>query len=418
MVGKIAVIGLGRVGLPFACSLHQMGFPVIGIDNNLEWVERLSRGGEFPFLEPGYENLPEASDRWSVRSSFADVGDADVYVVTVGTPLDSNLTPNLGPIRQVVDGLAKEVAKGKLLIFRSTLGMGVTQAILKYLEHASGDLNGQLNVAYCPERLAEGKAYEELRTLPQIVSASNEQAYEGCVSIFSRLAPRIHRVSFREAELVKLLCNTSRYMNFAVANWVHEFILAQDIDPHTLVAIANDGYPRPIPDRAGFTAGTCLRKDYGLLVQDQVLGDHAISAWRVNERQPLSLLNAVKRQMDISGKTVAILGVGFKRDVDDIRDSLALKLADMFLPECRKLFYQDPLLGNKQIDLGLAPIKGMSMDDVESMADVILIGANHSQYEGLAARIRSWKPTRRRLVVDIWNVTGFGRTISVLEPEQ
>lgn len=416
-IRKIAVIGLGRVGLPFAVSLHEAGFQIVGIDTNDAWIDRLAQGGDFPFHEPGFDTLPEISDSWTVRNGLGDGADVDAVIVTVGTPLDSNLTPNLGPIKRVIDSLHADLARGTLLIFRSTLGLGVTRALSKYLVRTGACKDGEPLIAYCPERLAEGKARVEIATLPQIISAANDTSYALCEQIFSRSAPRLHRVSFRQAELIKLLCNTSRYMNFAVSNWVHEFVLDQGIDPHTLLEIANDGYPRPIPDRPGFTAGTCLRKDYGLLVQDRVLGDFAIAAWRVNERQPLSLLDTAKRHVDLTDKTVAILGVGFKKDVDDIRDSLALKLAELLLPESEHVFYQDPYLVDQSIELGLTPLNGVPMAQVRDKADVIFIGANHSEYEDLGQQIRDWPQDRRRVIIDIWNVTGFKQTVTILEPQ-
>ena len=414
-LGKIAVIGLGRVGLPFALSLYDAGFAVVGIDNNDDWVARLKSGGDFPFHEPGYDSLPELSDRWDIRSNFEKIADVETFFVTVGTPLDSNLTPNLQPIRQVIGSIRTELAKGKLLIFRSTLGLDVTTAISKYLGATGACLNGTPNIAYCPERLAEGKAKEEINSLPQIVSAGNEESRKRCHAIFSRIAPVVHDVSFKQAELIKLLCNTSRYMTFAVSNWVHEFVLDHGIDPHTLLQIANDRYPRPIPDRPGFTAGTCLRKDYGLLVQDQIIGDYALAAWRVNERQPLSLLNAAARNCELAEAKVCIMGVGFKRDVDDLRDSLALKLAEQFIPRSQDVFFHDPFVKAPSIDLGLTPIQKVEYEDVEKDADVLVVGANHTEYETLALRIRGWKIKKPRLIIDIWNVTGFGQTITKLE---
>lgn len=413
--GKIAVIGLGRVGLPFAISLYDAGFSVVGIDNNDNWVNRLCAGGDFPFHEPGYDALPTLSDRWDVRNHFNDMEDVDAFFVTVGTPLDSNLTPNLQPIKQVIGSIQNELAKGKLLIFRSTLGLDVTTAISKYLQAIGACLNDTPNIAYCPERLAEGKAREEIKTLPQIVSAGNEESRARCHEIFSRIAPAIHDVSFKQAELIKLLCNTSRYMNFAVSNWVHEFVLEHGVDPHTLLAIANDRYPRPIPDRPGFTAGTCLRKDYGLLVQDQIIGDYALAAWRVNERQPLALLNAAARNCDLVNSKVCVMGVGFKRDVDDLRDSLALKMAELFMPRSKDVFFHDPFVKADYIDLGLTPMYKVDYDTVEKEADVLVIGANHSEYDTLAERMEGWKTGRKRLVIDIWNVSGFGHTITEIE---
>lgn len=412
---KIAVIGLGRVGLPFAISLHEAGFPVIGIDINDSWVERLRAGGDFPFHEPGYDALPAVGENWNVQNHFGELEGVDTFVVTVGTPLDSNLTPNLAPIKHVIASIRDELAKGKLLIFRSTLGLDVTKAISKYLQATGAALNNSPNIAYCPERLAEGKAREEIRTLPQIVSAGNETSRQRCHDIFSHIAPAIHDVSFKQAELIKLLCNTSRYMMFAVSNWVHEFVLEHGVDPHTLLEIANDRYPRPIPDRPGFTAGTCLRKDYGLLVQDQIIGDYALAAWRVNERQPLSLLNAAARNCDLANARVCIMGVGFKRDVDDLRDSLALKLAELFIPRCRDVFFHDPFVKQDMIDLGLTPIRKVDYDAVEREADVIVIGANHTEYEALADRMTTWNDGRSRLVIDIWNGSGFGQTLTKLE---
>lgn len=411
-IKKICVIGLGRVGLPFSVSLHHVGFSIVGIDTNEQWCQKLGSGGAFPFHEPGYDTLPEPGETWRVQTSYDHLDDVDAFIVTVGTPLDQNLTPNLGPIKNVLNALKDQLAKGKLIIFRSTLGLGVTHAISTQLERMGACLDGKPNISYCPERLAEGKAHEELRSLPQIVSAINDETYTQCVQVFSKLAPRLHRVSYRQAELIKLLCNTSRYMQFAVDNWVHEFLLADGTDPHSLLEIANDGYPRPIPNRAGFTAGTCLRKDYGLLVQDSALGDFALAAWRVNERQPLSLYEALRREADLANSRVAILGIGFKKDVDDLRDSLALKLAELMMPHCKELFYHDPFVGEMDIELSLNTFKGRSFDYVRMNADVIVVGANHSAFANLASSIRDWENSPAQIVLDMWNATGFDHSIN------
>lgn len=411
---KIAVVGLGRVGLPFSLSLHEAGFSITGVDINTNWLEQLKNKPCFPFHEPGYDRLPEEGDHWKLQSHFEGLDAIDAFVITVGTPLDSNLTPDLRPIKAVVDALAQYLSKGKLIIFRSTLGLGVTSSISKYLQTIRACQGGQPNIAYCPERLAEGKAKLEISSLPQIVSASDAQARQTCHTIFSRLTSVIHDVSFREAELIKLLCNTSRYMQFAISNWVHEFILDHDVDPHTLLSIANDQYPRPIPDKPGFTAGTCLRKDYGLLVQDQVIGDYPLAAWRVNERQPLSLVNAALKNVDLSGARVCILGIGFKRDVDDLRDSLAIKLAELFHRRCKSVFFHDPFISYSHLDLGMVQIEKVDYETMEKDMDVLVIGANHSEYERLADRIQKWSLDRKVLVIDMWNVSGFGQSVTQL----
>ena len=415
-IKKIAVIGLGRVGLPFAITLHEAGFSVVGIDTNEKLISELSKVGPFPFHEPGFQ-LPEISNSWKVTNNFNNINDVDAFIVTVGTPLDSNLTPSLGPIKNVIKSISEKLTDGTLLIFRSTLGLGVSEAIYKYLIHEGACKNGKPNLAYCPERLAEGKARKELSSLPQIISAERDLSYELCCSVFEKFVPRVHRVSYRQAELIKLMCNTSRYMSFAVSNWVFEFILDQGIDPHTLIKTANDGYPRPIPDRSGFTAGTCLRKDYGLLVQDQSIGDYAIAAWRVNERQPLTLMQAAQRHADLKKSKVAILGVGFKKDVDDLRDSLSLKLAENLQPNCAEVFFEDNFVKADSIELGLTPLKKADMRRVEAEADVLIIGANHTYYETLAENIMTWNRSRRRVIIDVWNISGFEEAITILEVE-
>lgn len=386
--------GCGHAGLPLAIAFADRGLVTAILDVSAEGVERVSRG-EMPFIEDGAEEPLRralAAGRLSATTDAAVVAHAEAVVVVIGTPVDEHLNPDADAVPRVLRECEPHLRDGQLIVLRSTVFPGVTGSV----ERRLATLGLDLDVAFCPERIAEGRAMTELFELPQIVGSRTERAAARAERLFSTLTSSIVHVSPEEAELAKLFTNAWRYIKFAIANQF--FIMANDsgLDYERIRAALAYEYPRAADlPRAGFAAGPCLLKDSMQLAAFTnnafVLG-HA--AMLVNEGLPLYIVHRLEQRLDLSGAVVGILGMAFKAGSDDTRQSLAYKLRRILSFRARDVLCTDPYVND---DGRLLPL-----DDVVARADVFVIAAPHAQYRTLEVD----KP-----VVDIWGIRGNGTMV-------
>jgi UDP-N-acetyl-D-mannosaminuronic acid dehydrogenase len=249
------------------------------------------------------------------------------------------------------------------------------------------------DVAFCPERIAEGKAFTELYSLPQIVSGRNTSAVTRATELFGLLTDSIVETTPEEAELAKLFTNTWRYIKFAAANQFYMIANEHGIDFEKVRHAITFDYPRAndMPG-AGFAAGPCLFKDTMQLAafnNNNFFLGHA--SMMVNEGLPMYLVDRMDRRFELKNLTVGVLGMAFKAESDDIRSSLSYKLRRILRYKAANVLCTDPFVTT---DPNLVPL-----EEVLAKADVLVIGAPHSAYRGL-------KP--KQAVVDIWNLLGNG----------
>jgi UDP-N-acetyl-D-mannosaminuronic acid dehydrogenase len=407
---KVAVIGVGRVGLPLSLALIAKGIDVCGVDIDPRLRARINDERIMPFHEPGFDDVL-AGGKLRIHACLEAVAHANTYIITVGSPLDAYLEADIGPLMRVVERLGRKLNVGDLVIFRSTLAPGLSSRMRRVLEQISGMRSGSdFGFAYCPERLAEGAAKTELATLPQMIGADEPKSAQAAAALFAQLGLRILPSSLREAEVTKLFCNAGRYIEFAVSNAL--FVMAETLgcDPHRIFALANDGYPRPIAARPGLTAGTCLRKDFGLLVEGRPHGELFIASWHLHESMPWFLLDSAARRLGgLSSKSVGVLGLTFKKDTDDLRDSLALKLCRLLLREnVAELMIHDPFVSNVE-ELADAVVREADNPlDLFTSCDVVFIATNHSQYTHEAPSYVAAASSRGTLIIDLWHALGQG----------
>jgi UDP-N-acetyl-D-mannosaminuronic acid dehydrogenase len=387
----VVVGGCGHVGLPLAIALADRGAQVAVYDVNPLAVAEVS-SGRMPFLESGAAPMLEraiASGRLVASADAAIVGSAEHVIVVVGTPVDEHLNPDQQAVPRALAGCADYLRDGQLLILRSTVYPGVTALVEKVV----AKLGKAIDVAFCPERIAEGKAMTELFDLPQIVSARRDEALKRAAALFGLLTDRQVRMTPEEAELAKLFTNVWRYIKFATANQLYMIANDRGLDFERIRQGLMLDYPRaadmPGP---GFAAGPCLFKDTMQLAafnnNNFVLGH---TAMMINEGMPLYLVDRLKRRFDLESMTVGILGMAFKGNSDDIRSSLAYKLKRVLTSAAAGVRCTDPYV---TVDESLAPL-----DEVVDSCDLLIIGAPHPEYADLATS----KP-----VVDIWGLRGEG----------
>jgi UDP-N-acetyl-D-mannosaminuronic acid dehydrogenase len=387
----VVIGGCGHVGLPLAVAFADRGARTAVFDINPEAVALVS-SGRMPFTEEGAGPLLEqavASGRLVASADPAVVGSAEHVVVVIGTPVDEHLNPDQQAIPRALEHCAEFLRDGQLLILRSTVYPGVTALVEKMI----GRLGKQIDVAFCPERIAEGKAMTELFELPQIISGRNQATFERAGALFGLLTASQVRMTPEEAELAKLFTNVWRYIKFATANQLYMIANDRGLDFERIRQGLMLDYPRAADlPAAGFAAGPCLLKDTMQLAafndNNFALGQTAMA---INEGLPLYLVSRLRQRYDLESMAVGILGMAFKGGSDDIRSSLAYKLKRILSFSTETVYCTDPQVTT---DASLLPL-----GDVIEKADLLIIAAPHAEYATLATA----KP-----VVDIWNIRGQG----------
>jgi UDP-N-acetyl-D-mannosaminuronic acid dehydrogenase len=388
----LAIVGgCGHVGLPLGIAFADVGLTVTLFDTNATSVDGVA-AGKLPFLEPGADEPLERLIGSGVLAPTSDpesVSDAEHVVVVIGTPVDAHLNPDPRSVPSAVGDLVPHLRDGQHLVLRSTVYPGVTAMV----ERVLADAELAIDVSFCPERIAEGRAMTELRELPQIISSRTPRGLRRADELFGHLTKSTVELDVEEAELAKLFTNTWRYIKFAAANQL--FMIANDfgLDFERIRTALGTDYPRaadlPGP---GLAAGPCLLKDTMQLAafnnNNFTLG-HA--SMMINEGLPLYLVYRLEQRFDLSEMTVGILGMAFKAESDDIRSSLSYKLRRLLRFKARRVLCTDPYVS---ADPDLAPL-----DQVIEQADLLLIGAPHRVYADLEVETP---------IVDIWNLLGHG----------
>lgn len=386
----VIVGGCGHVGLPLGLAFADRGLRVALYDVNQMAVDEVN-AGRMPFEEAGAKEVLERvlPARLSATNDPSVVSSAEHVVIVIGTPVDEHLNPDPNAVSSAIAELLPHLVDGQLLVLRSTLYPGTT-ALVEATVARSGK---RLEVSFCPERIAEGKAMVELYELPQIVSGRNEVVLDRSAKLFSNLASQMVKMQPEEAELAKLFTNTWRYIKFATANQL--FMMATDfgLDYERIRQGLRLDYPRAadLPG-AGFAAGPCLLKDTMQLAafnnNNFVLG-HA--AMLVNEGLPLYVVSRLEERYPLSRMTVGILGMAFKSESDDIRSSLSYKLRRILRFKAAEVLCHDPYVRG---DDTLRPL-----DEVLGSSDLLILAAPHKCYDELETNLP---------VVDIWALRGQG----------
>lgn len=384
---KISIIGGGgRVGLPLAISLANNGHKVSVIDLDPDRNSLINKR-VMPFSEKGAEvllsNLPVGSLVASDRNQ--DIIDSEICMIIIGTPVLEDGTPSTESIITLVKDLVPYLEKVKLLMLRSTVYPGVTRRLLGIIKEA----NLKTEISFCPERIAEGNAIEELTSLPQIIGVDSDPAFDISSQVFFGLSREIIRVSIEEAELTKLFANAYRYLNFAIANEFLEICVDKKIDWEKVWHALKFNYPRTsaLP-KPGFAAGPCLVKDTQQLnyffSNKFSLG---ASALRINENLPEFIVEKLHENFELKNNSVGILGMTFKANVDDFRSSLSFRLKRVLEQYSKNVYCSDEVLQKDYF---------VNKEELITKSDIVIIATPHIEYKTLIIN----KP-----LIDIWRIT-------------
>ncbi len=395
------MIGLGRVGLPLALCFADRGLRVLGVDHDPTVLDSI-RDGRMPFTEAGTQELLDRvidSGRLELSDRAADAARADDIVITIGTPSFSHVESDLRQVRAALDDLLPLLRAGHGLILRSTIAPGTTDFVAGYLEKRRGLRAGEdVFVAHAPERIAAGKFLREITTLPCIIGGVGESSTEHTAELFGVFGAPIVKTTPVQAELAKIWTNILRYATFALPNLLMMDCESYGANVFEVIDLINRDYPRGGIAKPGLTAGTCLRKDFAFSEERSHAPGMLLAVSRVNEGVPLFLVEGIKRRIgSLSSRKVAVLGLTFKRDTDDERDSLSPKLIRLLERELADVAVCDPHASTPTQPLG----------DAVREADVVIVATNHTEFQGAQTRLRILALAQPDcLLVDPWNSLG------------
>ncbi len=403
----VSVIGLGRVGLPLALSFADRGLRVVGVDNDPARLGAV-REGRMPFQETGAQELLDrvhASGRLSLSERVADAAQARHIVITLGTPSFSHIEIDMRDIRSALDDLLGVLAPGHSLILRSTIAPGTTEFVAGYLtKHRGFAIGEDVFVAHAPERIAAGRFLEEIDTLPCIIGGVGARSGEVVAELFAAFGAQIVQTTPVQAELAKIWANILRYTHFALPN-----LLMMDCERYAanvfeVIDLINRDYPRGGIAQPGFTAGTCLRKDFAFSEERSVAPGMLLAVSRVNESVPLFLVEGIKRRLGtLANRKVAVLGLTFKADTDDERDSLAHKLIRLLERELADVAVHDPHV----------PTPTPTLEQALDGAEVVVVAADHAEFrDPRALAVIAERSSGDCLVVDPWNCWGAAQVFA------
>lgn len=386
---KISIIGgAGHVGLPLGLAFANKKFNVNLVDLNIEYLNKI-KSGKMPFYEVGGNKILLKclkKKKISFSNNLRSINKSKFIIICVGTPIDSKLEPQVKNFFKFFSSLMKYVKKNQIIIIRSSIFPGVFEKLVKKYKKINN------NFAYCPERIVQSRALIELPILPQIVSGVSKKAIQGSAKLFKKITKKIIISSVKEAELIKLYSNANRYINFAIANQLYLMCEQYNINFEKVREHMLLGYKRNLNlPKAGFSAGPCLLKDT-MQLNSFYKGnfDLGSAAMKINENNIINLIiEKIKKIKNYKKEIIGIMGVAFKAETDDIRDSLSIKLIKKLKKMKLKIIFTDEYYKNKNLtDLKLFLKK----------TDIIVLGAPHNKYYKIKF------PTNKKYI-DIWGVT-------------
>jgi UDP-N-acetyl-D-glucosamine dehydrogenase len=428
---RVGIIGLGYVGLPLALLFGEEGFRVLGFDIDAEKVERLERGESY-IHRIGAEEIAAARERgFRATGDFARVGEVDAVLICVPTPLHDDHTPDVSYVRGTVEAIAPWLRPGQMVVLESTTYPGTTEEIVvetierlgrlkvergggtshvSESRHGAPSLVDGVLVAFSPEREDPGNTVTPRRKIPKVVGGVGSAATEAACALYGAVFERTVAMSSpAAAEMTKLLENIYRCVNIALVNEMKQLCQHMGIDIWEVIDAAKT---KPFGFQAFYpgpgVGGHCIPVDpFYLSWRAEQMGfptRFIALAGEVNESMPRVVVETVERQLQgagfsVAGSAVLVLGVAYKRDVDDLRESPALVVIEMLRRAGAKVEYNDPYF--PAIGRGRHYDLGMTSTALEELGrfDCVVIVTDHSSYD-YAAIVRE-----SRLVVDSRNAT-------------
>ncbi|MBF0549756.1 MAG: UDP-N-acetyl-D-mannosamine dehydrogenase [Deltaproteobacteria bacterium] len=401
MFNKICVVGLGYIGLPTASLLATKNYDVLGVDINPQTVETINRGG-IHLYEPELDVLVRSAVGSGQLHAAVQPGPADVFIVAVPTPFKDNHQADLSYIKAATTAIAPHLCDGNLLILESTSPVGTTEKMARWLTELRPDLiiptrhmtpssilpREQIYLAHCPERVLPGKILQELVTNDRIIGGLDASSAVRASDFYNTfVAGEVLATDSRTAELCKLAENSFRDVNIAFANELSIICERLDIDPWTLIDLANR-HPRVNIHRPGpGVGGHCIAVDPWFIVDSMPDQARLIRAAReVNEAKPLHVITKVKEKASrFKSPVIACLGLSYKANIDDLRESPAVKIVRTLAQDgLGRLLVVEPHLKTLPESLAGLNLELTPLTPAVDAADLVVLLVNHRAFRNIS----------------------------------
>ncbi len=399
----ITIVGIGYVGLPLACLCGEKGYKTFGITKSQSRVTKVNNG-----ISPieGDNDLKElvAKKYFSASTKYDSIKQSDIVMICVPTPVDEHYNPDLTPVRTATKSIAKNIKKGQLIIMESTINPGVCEEVIIPLleEHSGLRVGKDIYLAHCPERINPGDPKWSVRNIPRCVGAYSKVGLRKAVRFYETiLEGKVHQMkSLKEAEATKIIENSFRDINIAFVNELAKSFEVLGID---LIDVIDGAKTKPFAFMAHYPScgvgGHCIPVDpYYLIARAGKSGfDHRFLklAREINNSMPeytverlRKALNELKRS--IRGAKIGLLGLSYKANVDDLRESPALEILEILHKEGAVVEVFDPYFPDRSTS--------KDIDTLLKKVEVVIIATDHNEFKELTAK--SFKRNGIKVVID------------------
>lgn len=390
-IGSVCVVGLGYIGLPTAAFIASKGIKVTGVDVNPAYVDAINRG-EVPFFEPGFEELLNKVVSEGNLVARAEQVEADAYIVCVPTPFKDDHKVDAKYINAAAEAMSPHLHAGALVVLESTSPPGTTEAMAKHIIELRPDLSleedapNAIFVAHCPERVLPGRIMQEMENNDRVIGGLTPKGAEMARDLYSSFCTaELLLTNATTAEMAKLTENSFRDVNIAFANELSLICDRLEIDVWELIELANH-HPRVnILQPGPGVGGHCIAVDPWFIVSSVPEEARMIKLARdVNDGKPEWVMDQVKKALaDKERPVVAALGIAFKNDIDDLRESPSLDIVKRLSEENPELDIRVVEPNVKELPLSLSSIPNLKKQDLELAledADVVVLLVDHREF--------------------------------------
>ena len=411
-IKKICVLGLGYIGLPTASTFATHGLKVLGVDVNPRVVETLSKG-EIHIHEPGLQNVVNAAITSENLAVASEPQEADAFIIAVPTPFKENETgeyngqkyklADMSAVTSATEAIVPVLRKGNLVILESTSPPRTTiDLVAPILERSGLKAGSDFHLCYSPERVLPGQIMRELIENARVIGGINPESAKAGSTLYSTFVKgEIIETDSTTAEMVKIMENTTRDVNIAIANEFSRLAEKFGVDVWEAIRLANL-HPRiNILNPGPGVGGHCISVDPWFFVETAPeLTSLIYNARKVNDEQPHFVVGKVRQSLQgIKGKKIAVLGLAYKPDVDDLRESPATEVVKLLQSEGAKIMAWEPF----KPDAKLKNIEmGSSLENTINNSDGILLLVKHTEFINLDPK-KIANLTKSRIVVDTVN---------------
>lgn len=409
---KICVIGMGYIGLPTASILATHGFEVTGVEINRSVIEGV-KNGKTDINEPGLSIIVKAAVKSRGLKCMENIPEADAFIICVPTPFSRDKTADLSYVINAGKAIATKICKGNLVILESTVPPTTTEKVLQPILETSGLTAGKdFYLAHCPERVLPGNLLSELIQNDRIIGGIDDASRQMAKEIYETFVEgNIYLTDAKTAEFVKLMENTYRAVNIALANELAMIAESQDLDILEAIKLANK-HPRvKIPQPGAGVGGHCIPIDPWFIVEKaSSLSKLIPTAMRINEDMPKHVISLVRDALseagkEIKGSKIIVLGVAYKGDVNDARETPATPIIEGLIDLGAEIAIYDPIVTHFPINIEKDITKAVAG------ADGLIIVTDHSEFKDLDLRAIKRLMKEQPILVDgrnlVANAEGF-----------